>query len=268
MDENTLRAALAGLPVNALRYFATIGSTNAEALDWAAEGAPDGTLVVADAQSAGRGRLGRQWVTSPSSALAVSLILRLQPQEVTHAALFSPLGALAVCEVLTRVYGLDAEIKWPNDVLLSGKKVCGVLAEAGVEGSVLDHVVLGIGVNVTHTSTPPTDDVRFPAVCVEEVLGRTVDRTALLTAILRAVFAWRVRVGEPDFIEELNSRLAFRGQQVRIVRSTMNDEQPALTGQMVGIAQDGSLILKGDDGVRQVVTAGDVSLRLSGDRES
>lgn len=267
MDENTLRSALAGLPVNALRYYETIGSTNAEALEWAAQGAPDGALVVADAQSAGRGRLDRQWVTSPNSALAVSLILRLQPQEGKHAVLFSPLGALSVCEVLTRVYGLDVEIKWPNDVLLSGRKVCGVLAEAGVEGSVLDHVVLGIGVNVARSSTPPVDAVRFPAVCVEEILGRPVDRAALLAAILRAAFAWRQRVGEPDFIEELNKRLAFRGQQVQIIRSTMNDAQPPLTGQVVGVAQDGSLILEGDDGLRQFVTAGDVSLRPSGGRE-
>ena len=267
MDENTLRLVLAELPVSELRYFETVGSTNAEALAWAAQGAPDGALVVADQQSAGRGRLGRGWVTRSNSALAVSLVMRLQPQEGPQAALYSPLGALAVCEALMEGYGLAAEIKWPNDVLLSGRKVCGVLAETGVEGSVIDHVVLGMGVNVTPGSTPPVDAVRFPAVCVEEMLARPVDRAALLAAILRAVFAWRPRVGQPEFIEELNKRLAFRGQQVKIAPFTMNADLPDLSGQVVGFAQDGSLILEDNNGLQQFITVGDVSLRPYGGYE-
>ena len=267
MDEKSLRFSLAGLPVAALRYYKIIGSTNAEALEWAAQGAPDGALVVADEQSAGRGRLGRRWVTRSNSALAASLILRMQPQEASNAALVSPLGALAVCEALAVGYGLAAEIKWPNDVLLSGHKVCGILAEAGVQGSVIEYVVLGIGVNVTAASIPPEGAVRFPAISVEENLGRPLDRTALLAAILRAVFAWRKRVGHSDFIVALNNRLAFRGQQVRIGQATMNEDLPALTGQVVGVAQDGGLILENEDGLQQVVTAGDVSLRPTGDRE-
>ena len=164
-------------------------------------------------------------------------------------------------------YGLAAEIKWPNDVLLSGRKVCGVLAETGVEGSVIDHVVLGMGVNVTPGSTPPVDAVRFPAVCVEEMLARPVDRAALLAAILRAVFAWRPRVGQPEFIEELNKHLAFRGQQVKIAPSTVNADLPDLSGQVVGFAQDGSLILEDKNGLQQFITVGDVSLRPSGGYE-
>jgi BirA family biotin operon repressor/biotin-[acetyl-CoA-carboxylase] ligase len=247
--------------VSELRYFEKIGSTNQEALDWAVQGALDGALVVANAQSAGRGRLQRQWVTRPGAALAFSLVLRLGPEEGQHSQLYSPLGALAVCEALAREYGLRPEIKWPNDVLLAGRKVCGVLAEAGVEGSSVDHVVLGIGVNVTAQAVPPADALRFPAVSVEEGLGSPVNRIMLLAAILRAVFMWRERVGTPGFITALNDHLAYRGRQVHIVQEASKGDEAALTGKVTGFAQDGRLILDTAEG-RQFVTAGDVSLRL------
>lgn len=263
MDADTLHAALAGLPVPEMRFFDAVGSTNAEALQWAAQGAPDGALVVADAQSAGRGRLGRRWITPPGAALAFSLVLRLHPEDAPHAALYSPLGALAVCEALERGFGLAAAVKWPNDVLLSGRKVCGVLAETGVEGSLVDHVVLGIGVNTGLQSVPPQESLRFPAASVESALGRPVERAALLAAILRAVFAWRGQVGGARFVAALNERLAFRGRQVHILHASGEGGGAVQAGRVVGFAPDGSLILQTDAGERCSVTAGDVSLRPS-----
>ncbi|MEN4100610.1 MAG: biotin--[acetyl-CoA-carboxylase] ligase, partial [Anaerolineaceae bacterium] len=118
---------LAGLPVSELRYFDSIGSTNDEALRWAEQGAPDAALVVADTQTAGRGRMDRRWVTRPGVALAFSLALRPTPVEASALGLFSPLGALAVAAALRENYGLLAEVKWPNDVLLERRKCCGIL---------------------------------------------------------------------------------------------------------------------------------------------
>ena len=123
-----LQSILTGLPLGGLRYFDSIGSTNDEALAWARAGAPDYSLVVADTQTAGRGRLQRRWVTNPGAALAFSLVLWPAPQERQCLPRFSPLGAVAVRQALAVVFGLPAEIKWPNDVLLGRCKVAGVLA--------------------------------------------------------------------------------------------------------------------------------------------
>src|SRR5664279_6508775 len=113
-----LQSILTGLPLGGLRYFDSIGSTNDDALAWARAGAPDFSLVVADAQTAGRGRLLRRWITNPGSALAFSLVLRPSTQESECLPRFSPLGAVAVRQALADLFGLPAEIKWPNDVLL------------------------------------------------------------------------------------------------------------------------------------------------------
>src|SRR5512141_2769024 len=115
MRRNELSAALAGLPLGGLRFFTTIGSTNDEALAWAAEGAPDQSLVVADEQTAGRGRAGRRWHTPPGAALAISLILRPTPVERTLPARTTGLAALAITQCCTAM-NLQASIKWPNDV--------------------------------------------------------------------------------------------------------------------------------------------------------
>ena len=166
MDEQTLRKALSNIPLGGLRYLEKTGSTNDVALAWAADGAPDLALVIAGEQTAGRGRGNHTWFTAPRAALAFSLIFRPLPAEELVTPLFSVLGALAVCEVLA-VQGFHPEIKWPNDVLLSRKKVCGVLAESIWAGTKVDSLVLGIGLNITHEALPPPDQLDFPATCLE-----------------------------------------------------------------------------------------------------
>src|SRR5512136_875543 len=147
MNERSLHSALSKLPLGGLRYFEQTTSTNDMALAWAAEGAPDLALVYAEQQTAGRGRGGRRWFTPPGSALAFSLILRPTPAEQQFPARFSALGALAVCEVLER-RGLQPWVKWPNDVLLNRRKVCGILVESTWMGATLNYLVLGVGLNI------------------------------------------------------------------------------------------------------------------------
>src|SRR5262245_19367089 len=134
-----------GHPVH---FFPTIGSTNDEAKRLAAAGEPEGLLVLTETQSAVRGRQGRQWLTPPGTALALSLVLR-PALEARQAARVTMLAGVAVCEALGQAAGLQAALKWPNDVLLDGRKAGGILAETGLLGERLDYLVLGIGLNVS-----------------------------------------------------------------------------------------------------------------------
>ncbi len=260
MDEQILVNALAGLPVPDIRYVDTIGSTNDLALEWLENGAVDGSLVVADTQTAGRGRMGRRWVTRAGAALAFSLVLRPSTVEAARLGLFSPLAGLAVCLALENVYGIRAQIKWPNDVLIDGRKVCGILAEAAWNGAVLRGVVIGVGVNVSNAALPPPEELLFPATSIEAALGRIPERPALLRAVLAQLFAWRGRLSGAEFLAAWDARLAFKGMAVRIDQP---DRQP-LTGTLIGVAPDGELRVKTN--LEEVlVTAGDVRLRPAGE---
>jgi BirA family biotin operon repressor/biotin-[acetyl-CoA-carboxylase] ligase len=258
VNESTLRAALSGLPLPSVHYFAQIGSTNDQAQTLLEQGSPDGTLVVADGQTQGRGRLGRRWVTTPGAALAFSLALRPSLSEQEKLTFFSPLAGLAVCKALADGYGLPAEVKWPNDVLLNRRKVCGVLVEAVWSGSHLQGVVVGIGINVTLPSVPADGEALFPATCVEQVLGFPLEREPLLAAILHQFFALRPLLGSAAFRQDWQARLAFRGQEVRV---DLPGSEQALTGQVVGIDEQGNLRLRTPSGDEVCVTVGDVRLR-------
>lgn len=252
-----MRRSLSGLPIPEIRSFDSIGSTNDEAMAWAETGAPDGALVTADTQTAGRGRLGRRWVTQPGTALAFSLVLHPGPEEIEHLGLISPLGALAVCSALEEGYGLCPRIKWPNDVLLEGRKLCGILLEADWQADFLRALVIGIGVNVLAGSLPPAGEVRFPATCLETVLGHAVDREDLLRRVLVAFFEWRGKLGTARFLQAWEERLAFKGQAVSIE----NAGGPPVTGMVVGVDPSGDLCLRVDGGEEIKVKAGDVRLR-------
>ena len=129
MNELQLEQHLSSLPLGAFRYYETIGSTNNEALAWASQGAPDFSLILADEQTSGRGRMDRKWFTPPYSALAMSLILRPTTIERAHPARTTGLLALSLAESLLKL-GLVPQIKWPNDVLLTDRKVAGILVES------------------------------------------------------------------------------------------------------------------------------------------
>jgi BirA family biotin operon repressor/biotin-[acetyl-CoA-carboxylase] ligase len=164
------------------------------------------------------------------------------------------LGIALALETLTSA---NPQIKWPNDVLLGGKKVSGILAEAAWEGARLTGLVLGIGINIATSAVRLEDDFLFPADSLQHSLGRAVDRVDLLVEVLRQIFHWQNRLGSTEFITEWNNRLAFRGEQVRINRP--GDE--VITGEVLRIGQDGLLWIRQDDGKEIPVSAGDVSLR-------
>src|SRR5512141_3093109 len=160
MNLNELKKSLSRLPVGDVRYFDTIGSTNDEALAWAAADTPDLSVVIADEQTAGRGRLDRKWYTPKSTALAFSIVLRPTANERPHLTRLVGLAALAVAESLRKL-GLDARIKWPNDILIQNRKVCGILIESVWSGEDVDCVVIGVGINVLEGSVPPEEMLQF-----------------------------------------------------------------------------------------------------------
>jgi BirA family biotin operon repressor/biotin-[acetyl-CoA-carboxylase] ligase len=260
LDEAALRAGLPQGRMGAeLHYYRQIDSTNLRAAALARQGAPEGTLVVAEEQLQGRGRRGRRWLTPPGSALAFSLVLRPAAEQGTSPGGIGLLGAVAVAEALEGL-GLQPAIKWPNDVLLGGRKVSGVLAEADWLGEVLGQVILGIGVNVRAEAVPALAEVDFPAGSVEGELGHPVNRSQLLLDILRRLDRWYPRLGGADLLIAWESRLAYRGEPVEL-----GDGGSPLRGSLVGLTREGRLRLSGSDGEVFEVEPGELQLRPAGD---
>jgi BirA family biotin operon repressor/biotin-[acetyl-CoA-carboxylase] ligase len=242
-------------------YYPAIGSTNDEAKQLAEAGLPEGTLVIADHQTAGRGRLDRRWWSPPGSSLLLSLVFRpafLAPHQAQR---LTMVCSLAVCDVVAEVTDLATAVKWPNDVLVDGRKVCGLLAELGIVGSRLDYVALGIGLNVNVSFLE--DDVPAlvaPATSLKAAVGREVSRLRVLAALLRHVEARyeRLRGGALPH-DEWQSRLATVGQMVQV---TMLNR--VLTGLATGVDADGALLVRRTNGEVERVMAGDVTLRGAG----
>jgi BirA family biotin operon repressor/biotin-[acetyl-CoA-carboxylase] ligase len=253
-----IQAALAGLPLGPLRYFDSLASTNIQAAEWAAAGAPHLALVVADEQTGGRGRAGRRWYTPPGAALAFSLVLRLAtpPDPERLVARLTALGALAVSDALMAGCRVVVEIKWPNDVLVCRRKLCGVLAEAAWQGNQLREVILGIGVNVGPESVPPERELLFPATCVENETGGQVDRWQLLRTILACLLDRLKNLDSEAFFQDWQARLAFRGEWVQLAGALATFE-----GRLAGLGPDGALQLALSSGEIISVYTGDLRLR-------
>jgi len=302
VDQHTLETNLADLPLGQVRFYDSVGSTNDIASDWADEGAPDLSLVVANRQTTGRGRAGRKWFTQPGASLAFSLILQPpipncgdisnmrsftssapRPPILGESAFppkwggqggvngypgivsrLSGLGALGVSRGLRKHYSLPTQIKWPNDVLVKGRKLAGVLAETHWKGNQLSAAILGIGINIATLSVPPDDVLVFPATSVETVLGRSVDRLSLLRSVISEVLFWRSLLAAPEFILAWEADLAFLSEQVQIVSAGKQGEVTHLVheGYIAGLDSDGSLKLHLLSGEEAIVRLGEIRLRL------
>jgi BirA family biotin operon repressor/biotin-[acetyl-CoA-carboxylase] ligase len=255
----TVENLRAKLPVGGLGeplyFFSTIGSTSQYARELAEQGAPHGTLVVADEQTAGRGRGENRWSTPAESGIAFSLVLR--PRRVPPEQLggLNAVGALAVVKAI-RGLGGEAEIKWPNDVLIHGRKVSGILTEATWQGNDLEGVVIGVGVNVRPESVPDPATLAFPATCLETALGAEVDRCQLLLAILGDLGETLGKLGSPALVQAWHTHLAFRGEKVRV-----DGPAGSLEGVLVGLTPRGFVELEtAEDGPTEIGAEG-ASLR-------
>ncbi len=256
MNERDLQKTLSDLPIGGLRYFDTLGSTNDEALAWATEGAPDLSLVVADEQTAGRGRFGRKWYTPAGAALAFSIILRPSAGDRPYLSRSVGLAALAVARAINK-YSTGAQIKWPNDVLVLGRKIAGILVEAVWTGEEVDCQVIGVGVNLLKEAAPHQLVMHFPATSLEAAGATVSEREHILHDILSELIALRPKLGSDEFLKEWESSLAYRGEQVNIQPL----EGSTVSGQLLGLETNGSLRLRDEHGNPITIQFGDVSLR-------
>lgn len=257
MDQQELIQALSSLPLGDIRYFSSIGSTNDEALKWVASGVRDLSIIVADEQTAGRGRLDRPWFTPPAAALAFSLVLQPRADEMPHLSRIVGLAALALTDAFGKL-GLAPQIKWPNDILLNGRKVAGILIELTWAGEEVDCIVVGLGINVAKRAVPSTDILRFPAISLEHILGEVPGRTRLLHDILASFIARRPHIHTDAFMASWEKNLAYYGKDVR---AEMGGDH-AVTGRVIGLDSDGSLKVLDNHGRTVTVRFGDVRLRL------
>ncbi len=260
MDIPIWKERLEKLPLGELYLFSEVGSTNQEAEKLIKTGVGSFSLVVADSQTAGKGRQGRIWITRPGQALAFSWILypekgRIQPEILGR---INGLGALAVAETIQEEFGLNAEIKWPNDVLIEGNKIAGILVEVHWQGCQLLDVILGIGINVGVESIPSPPRFDFPATSLEAVYGKAINRLDLLEKVIKSLLKWYRRLAEPSLINAWNDRLAFKDQLV----SLASPKGLLAEGKVLRVEEDGSLSLEIGRGQSRQYHSGEIQMRL------
>ena len=266
LANETLAHALTGIEfVRRIEYLQTVGSTNDIAKQLGAEGAPEATLVIADEQTAGRGRLGRVWWSPPGTAIAMSLLLRPTfPPLRAHR--LTMLAGLAAAEAIEQVTGLRVGLKWPNDIVIEQEarskrqetiflKLGGILSEASIAGEAFEFAVVGLGLNINVDFRGRADLPEATSLMME--LGHEVDRLLILRALVER-FAARYAVIDRD--EQLHAnwsaRLTMLGRQVVAHRG---DE--SFAGLAEGVDESGALLIRTDDGALCRVDAADVTLR-------
>lgn len=241
-DAETIAKTLYPRPV---RYYAQVGSTNDIALGWLREGADTGAVVIADEQVQGRGRLGRAWQAPPGTSVMLSVVLRPTPEGLAQ---LTMLGALVVCEMIESFdASADVGLKWPNDVQIGGKKVCGVLPEAAWQSDKLQGAVLGMGVNVRVDFSGSS--LADKATSMEPALGISLDRLAVLKALLAQVDHWSALLGSDALFDAWRARLRTLGTQVQV-----ND----VRGTAESVDDSGALMVRQEDGSLTRVVAGDI----------
>lgn len=236
--------------------FSIIDSTNTKAKQLAEEGCPHGTLVTAECQEAGRGRRGRSWECPEGAGIFMTLVLRpdIQPD---NASMLTLVAALAVSAAITKKTGESAGIKWPNDIVMNGKKICGILTEMSVEAGHVSYVAVGIGINVRNTDFPEEIADRATSLYLET--NQHFDRAELMAEILKqfehyySIFTESENLG--GLQEEYNLHLVNRNRVVRVL-----DEKAPFEGKAVGITSRGELAVETGEG-RRLVSAGEVSVR-------
>lgn len=233
-------------------YFEETDSTNRQARMLSQEGAAHGTLVIADRQSAGRGRRGRGWISPAGEGIFMSLLVRpdVHPSQVAKLSLMT---ALAAANAIARETGLDARIKWPNDIVIAGHKVCGMLLEMTADEHTVHDVVAGVGINVHQKEFD--EEIAHTASSLDLLSGRRISRAAVVRAFLEE-FERASALSDKEMMAQYVARSATLGQRVQVI---------GLTGTFTGVAravtESGSLLVEDEEGALREVLAADVSVR-------
>ena len=258
MSEEELKSLLTGKTQWAgqeIYYYSDTDSTNIRAKELGEKGAPHGTLVVAGQQSKGRGRRGRGWESPPGSSIYMSILLR--PGFLPARAPMLTL-AYSTAEALRAETGAKVRIKWPNDIVLNGKKLVGILTEMSTEIDYINHVVIGVGVNVNMASF--SEEIAKTATSLRIETGQIIKRSTLIVEIMKHFeknYEMYLRTEDLSVIREDYNRLLVNcGKEVRILGSREPYEAVAL-----GINDNGELLVRKQDGSEEAVYAGEVSVR-------
>ncbi len=267
LNENRIFQLLQTSHTTELKIHKTLDSTNVEGKRVAKLGAPHGTVILAEGQTAGRGRMGRQFYSPGDTGLYMSILVR-PDRRTTDIMLLTTATSVAVCRGIHRCYGVEPVIKWVNDIYLENKKVCGILAEGGMnpDTGAIDSVIIGIGINLRTKRFP--DDIREIAASIEEYCNphHFVTRNELVAALLDEFWTIYEGLGERAFMDEYRQRSMVIGRQVYLG----NQENAVFTDSrevmVQGIDDDGGLIVEypNDDGsfCREIIRTGEISLRL------
>ncbi len=242
-----------------LDCYEEVGSTNDVAFKLAAKGSPEGAVVVADSQTEGRGRLRRRWVSPPGMNLYISIVLR--PEIPTHSAsLLTLITSIALSETIEK-YGVDSRIKWPNDLLINGRKFAGILNEMQPRGEAVDFIVMGVGVNLNMSRRIIQEvmgEIGETATSILEVTGKTVDRAQFAAGFLMALENWYFifkKEGSGYILNEWKNRWGELNKRIRV---RLNGK--VMEGTAFDVDDAGHLLLRKDDGSVERIIAGDVIL--------
>lgn len=234
-------------------YYPRLNSTMETARQEAQRGAPEGTVVIADEQTMGRGRRGRAWLT-PRGNIALSLVLYPRLADLPSLIM---LASLAVVHSLKAVTGLKSQIKWPNDVQISGRKVCGILIETDVWKYKVNYAIIGIGLNVNLRLGDFPPEIQSLAASLSEELGREVPRLSVIRTLLVEIEKQYLTLkASGSLYEEWRKNLVTLGQRVRV-----KSAESMYEGVAESVDRDGSLLLRGARGQLTRIVAGDVTLR-------
>jgi BirA family biotin operon repressor/biotin-[acetyl-CoA-carboxylase] ligase len=260
LDAGEIRRLLGDHPWAPLvQVFETVDSTNTVAKGLAAAGAPEGTVVVADQQTGGRGRLGRKFASPPGVGVFLTVVLRpnVPPMELLH---LTAVSAVATADAIEEATALRPGIKWTNDLVIGKRKCVGILTEMSLqaESGLVDYAVVGIGTNCNHTQEDFPEEVRPVAVSLREETGRTVDRNAYAAALIRALYRANAELmsGKVNWMERYRRDCITIGKDVKIVRG-----DAVQLAHADGVDDDGALLVTYADGTTGAVNSGEVSVR-------
>ena len=238
-------------------YFDTIDSTNTKAQELAEKGYPSGTLVVADKQESGKGRRGRSWVSPSGTGIFMTLMIKpdINPN---NASMLTLVAALAVAKAITSVTGEKALIKWPNDIVINGKKVCGILTEMNAQFDYINHIVVGIGINV-HNESFPEEISQMASSLMIEAGGKRFHRAQIIAetmAYFEQYYDTFLKTQDLSaLVREYDKLLVNRNKSVRVL-----DPKEPFDGKAMGITPKGELIVDTWES-RKLVSSGEVSVR-------
>ena len=246
-----------------IMYAPETSSTNDDAKYFAENSLlhPEGTVLIAEHQSKGKGRLGRKWVSLPGSVM-LSVILRpkIPPMQVPALSLVT---GYSIAKTIQDISGIDAKIKWPNDVLANDKKLCGILCEIGAEMDSISYVVIGMGINVNVGEADIPLDIKPSTSSIFVETGVPVNRNLFLARLFNEYeksYMRFLQLGFSAFIPQIQGRLAYMGSQVTVSNATVKN-QNAIIGTLIGIDEEGKLRIKQPGQPELSLAAGDVSLR-------